>query len=206
MAVIAKTAFEARITNNEFNELCNVTGRYQEEGADAVCPAGLLVVRDALLPCAGYTKADGAALVNNENAWYMTAATADANADEVIYACNTYDWPLLSDGNGNAYAVGANILGLPIPAGRDGTFTVIVFDGQHVYRFGEGNLSAEMGSNKYFTIANGLLVPAAAAPTAAGSVYFELRGAGNFTAGASQSFGYVDVAARKVSAAPASNG
>ena len=44
MAYIEKTAFEPRITNNEFNELCNITGRYQVSDADADCSAGLLVV------------------------------------------------------------------------------------------------------------------------------------------------------------------
>ena len=49
------------------------------------------------------------------------------------------------------------------------------------------------------TIANGLLVPAAAAPTATGAIYFKLKGTGNFTEGAGQSFVYYDVWACKVS-------
>ena len=48
---------------------------------------------------------------------------------------------------------------------------------------------------------NGLLVPAAAAPTAAGSIYFELRGTGNFTEGTTSSFQYVDVVAKRISVA-----
>lgn len=196
MAYIEKTAFEARITNNEFNELVNVTGRFQTEGEDDICSAGMLCVRGEQLPCAGF------AGVKNENAWYMNAAEATVNANDVIYACNTYDVNLLQDPtNGNVYAVGANILGLPVPAGRNGTFTQILFDNIHVYRFGEGNANAEVGTNKFFTFAGGQLVPAAAAPTAVGAIYFELRGTGSFTVGTRAGFGYIDVVACKVSAA-----
>lgn len=193
MAYIEKTAFEPRITNNEYNELCNITGRYQVSDADADCSAGLLVVRGEQLPCAGFKG------VKNENAFYMNAAGAAANADTGVYACNTYEWPMLGGRNGNNYAVGTATLGLGVPAGRDGTFTEIVFDGKHAYRFGEGNLSTAIGENTIFTIANGLLVPAAAAPTATGTIYFKLKGTGNFTEGAGQSFVYYDVWACKVS-------
>nr|DAH41143.1 MAG TPA: hypothetical protein [Caudoviricetes sp.] len=193
MAYIEKTAFEPRITNNEFNELCNITGRYQVSDADADCSAGLLVVRGEQLPCAGFKG------IKNENAFYMNAAGAAANADTGVYACNTYEWPMLGGRNGNNYAVGTATLGLGVPAGRDGTFTEIVFDGKHAYRFGEGNLSTAIGENTIFTIANGLLVPAAAAPTATGAIYFKLKGTGNFTEGAGQSFVYYDVWACKVS-------
>ena len=193
MAYIEKTAFEPRITNDEFNELCNITGRYQVSEADADCSAGLLVVRGEQLPCAGFKG------IKNENAFYMTAAGAAANVDTGVYACNTYEWPMLGGRNGNNYAVGTATLGLGVPAGRDGTFTEIVFDGKHAYRFGEGNLSTAIGENTIFTIANGLLVPAAAAPTATGAIYFKLKGTGNFTEGAGQSFVYYDVWACKVS-------
>lgn len=193
MAYIEKTAFEPRITNNEYNELCNITGRYQVSDADADCSAGLLVVRGEPLPCAGFKG------VKNENAFYMNAAGAAANADTGVYACNTYEWPTLGGRNGNNYAVGTATLGLGVPAGRDGTFTEIVFDGKHAYRFGEGNVNGAIGENTIFTIANGLLVPAAAAPTATGAIYFKLKGTGNFTEGAGQSFVYYDVWACKVS-------
>ena len=83
MAYIAKTAFETRVTNNEFYNLCNVTGKYQASSADADCSAGLLCVRNGHLPCEGFTG------LYNENAWYMNAATDEATADDVIYACNT---------------------------------------------------------------------------------------------------------------------
>lgn len=119
MAYIEKTAFEPRITNNEYNELCNITGRYQVSDADADCSAGLLVVRGEQLPCAGFKG------IKNENAFYMNAAGAAANADTGVYACNTYEWPTLGGRNGNNYAVGTATLGLGVPAGRDGTFTEI---------------------------------------------------------------------------------
>lgn len=197
MAYIDKTAFEPRITNNEFNELCNITGRYQASSKDADCSAGLLVVRGDQLPCEGFTG------VKNENAFYMTAATSAVTADTGVYACNAYDVPMVTGRNGNSYAIGTATLGLGIPAGRDGTFTEIVFDGKHAYRFGEGNLASAIGANTVFTIDAGLLKPAAAAPTAAGSVYFKLKGTGNFTEGTGQSFAYYDVWACKVSTAPA---
>lgn len=194
MAFISNTAFEPRITNNRFEDLCNVTGMYQASSANADCSAGLLVKRNGQLPCEGFTG------VYNENAWYMNAAAATDTIDTVIYACNTYDTQLLSAGDNN-YLVGYRTLGLGVPAGRYGTFTRIDFDNQSVYRFGVGNLSTTLGSNTYFTIANGLLVPDDSAPTTAGAIYFELRGTGNFVEGTTDSFGYVDVVACKVSAA-----
>ena len=195
MSYIAKTAFEARITNNEFNELCNITGRYQASSADADCSAGLLCVQAEQLPCAGFTG------IKNENAWYMNAAGAAANVDTPVYAANTYEVQHLAGKNGQLYAIGTETLGLGIPAGRDGTFTKIVFDNEHVYRFGEGNLSTAIGENTFFTIENGLLAPAATAPTKAGSIYFKLRGSGKFTEGTTASFGYYDLVACKVSVA-----
>lgn len=198
MAFIAKTAFEPRITNNQFNDLCNITGKYQASSEDADCSAGLLCVRSEQLPCEGFGS------VLNENAWYMNAAAATNTVDDVIYACNTYDVQLLTNGS-NQYAVGTKTLGLGVPAGRYGTFTRIDFDNQSVYRFGEGNLSAAISTNKFFTIANGLLVPAAAAPTTTGAVYFSLRGTGTFTEGTSASFAYYDVVACKVSTVTSSD-
>lgn len=196
MAYIENTAFEARITNNEFNELCNVTGLFQTEGENDVCSAGFLCVRNGQLPNEGFPG------VLNENAWYMKAAPASVNANEVIYASNTYETQMASF-RGNDYYIGRATLGLPIPKGRRGTFTVIVFDNQHAYRFGEGNINGAVGENKFFTISDGLLVPAAAAPTAVGSLYFELRGSEDFVEGVRNSFGGYDLVARKVEAATA---
>lgn len=195
MAYIANTAFEARIVNNRFDDLCNIAGLYQADGANADCSAGLLCIQSEQADCEGFPN------VKNENTWLMNAAGATANIDTPVYACNTYDTQLVSAPDGNNYFVGTRTLGLGAPAGRYCTFTHIDFDGRSVYRFGIGNLSAELGDNTFFTIANGLLVPAAAAPTAAGSIYFELRGTGNFTEGTTSSFQYVDVVAKRISVA-----
>lgn len=187
-----KTAFEARVTNNFRDDLINVTGRYQASSADADCDAGRLVIRNGQLPCEGFTG------VKNENAWYMNDAISTTNAGEVVYAANTYEVQMLQGKHGNMYAVGTETLGLGIPAGRDGTFTKIVFDGDHAYRFGIGNVNAEISTNTFFTIDAGKLKPAAAAPTANGALYFKLLDTGKFTEGTTASFEYVDVQACKV--------
>ena len=187
-----KTAFEARVTNNFRDDLINVTGRYQASSADADCDAGRLVIRNGQLPCEGFSG------VKNENAWYMNDATSTTNAGEVVYAANTYEVQMLQGKHGNMYAVGTETLGLGIPAGRDGTFTKIVFDGDHAYRFGIGNVNAEISTNTFFTIDAGKLKPAAAAPTANGALYFKLLDTGKFTEGTTASFEYVDVQACKV--------
>lgn len=190
MAYIAKTAFEARITNGRFEDLANIAGRYQEDSADAICSAGMLCVRN------GQTDCEGFANVKNENTWYMNAAASTVGAGDVIYACNTHDVNLLIDPIfGGQYAVGTNTLGLPAPAGRECTFTRIDFDGESVYRFGEGNISGTVGSNTFFTIDDGLLVPAASAPQS--GLYFSLRGTGKFIEGTTASFGYLDLCAEK---------
>ena len=195
MAFIENTAFEARITNNQFDDQCNITGLYQASSENADCSAGLLCVRNGQLPCEGFTDVD------NENAWYMNAAQSTVNANDVIYACNTYDVQYLSHANGNLFAVGLGTLGLGAPAGRYCTFTRIDFNGYNVYRFGVGNINADVGGNTFFTIANGLLVPAASAPATAGSIYFELRGTGNFVEGAQNSYVYYDLCAKTLTVA-----
>lgn len=190
MAYIANTAFEARITNGRFEDLANIAGRYQEESADAICSAGMLCVRN------GQTDCEGFANVKNENTWYMNAAASTVGAGDVIYACNTHDVNLLIDPIfGGQYAVGTNTLGLPAPAGRECTFTRIDFDGESVYRFGEGNVDGTVGTNTFFTIDDGLLSPAATAPQS--GLYFSLRGTGKFIEGTTESFGYLDLCAEK---------
>ncbi len=199
MAFIANTAFEARITNNSRDNLSHVAGLYQSSSTNADCSAGLLCVRNGLVPNEGFDNPSGTR-VYNENTWYMNAAASTATADDVIFACDTYDVQLLSGKrDGLNYFVGTETLGLGAPAGRFCNFTRINFDGESVYRFGIGNVSTSIGSNTYFTIADGLLVPAASAPTSTGAIYFELRGTGNFVEGNMASFGYVDVVACKVS-------
>jgi len=197
MAYISNTAFEARITNNSRDNLSHVAGLHQVDGENADCSAGLLCVRGNLVPNEGYTG------VYNENTWYFNpAASNDSDGNLPIYACDTYDTQLLSGKReGLAYFVGTETLGLGAPAGRFCNFTRINFDNESVYRFGIGNLSAALGNNSVFTIDQGLLVPGTDAPTDVGTCYFELMGTGNFVEGTQQSFGYVDVVARKVVAA-----
>ena len=191
MAFIEKTAFEARITNNDRENLSHIAGLYKASNAAADCSAGLLCVRNGQIPCEGFTG------VYNENTWYMEAATTAVNAESVIYACDTYDVQLLPGKGGKLFAVGAETLGLGVPAGRYGNFTRIDFDGQSVYRFGEGNVTLNKEGDKYFTINSGVLTSTTTKPVTDGALYFELRGTGKFTEGAGQSFGYYDLVACK---------
>lgn len=190
MAYIAKTAFEARITNGRFEDLANIAGRFQDSGTDAICSAGMLCVRNGQTDCEGFSG------VKNENTWNMEAAASTVGAGDVIYACNTHDVNLITDPIfGGQYAVGTNTLGLPAPAGRECTFTRIDFDGESVYRFGEGNIDGTLSTETFFSIDDGLLKPEASAPQS--GLYFSLRGTGKFIEGTSESFGYIDVCAEK---------
>lgn len=195
MAAIQNSAFELKVSNHEFDSVANITGMYQNASGDGeICAAGFLCVRDKLMQSEGYPVG-----VVNGNTWIMNAATADVNVATPIYACNTFGVNELTDmTTGEIYKVNGNTLGLAIPANHRGTYTRIDFSGDRVYRFGIGNANAEIGSNTYFTIADGMLVPAAAAPTANGDVYFELIGTGVFTQGAWAAFGYIDVQAKHV--------
>lgn len=194
MSFTANTAFEARNTNNENDRLANITGKYFVSTTPTDCDAGQLCVRDSLLDCEGFTG------VKNENTWKMVDAASTATMDDVIYACNTYDNQLIPSPDGNNYFIGVRTLGLGAPADRYCTFTRINFDGQSVYRFGEGNVTLSTSTDTYFTIASGKLTSAATAPATAGAIYFELRGTGKFIEGNGEAFGYYDVVACKVSA------
>lgn len=191
MAYIAYTAFETKISNAVFDETLNIAGKLQVSSADAICSAGFLCTRDSRAANAGYTN------VNNVNSWNMIEAESSDTYQIPIYACNTFNVNEVTDPtNGAIRKVGANTLGLPLPAGVLGTFTRIEFEkGDRVYRFGVGNLSAALSTNTYFTIANGLLAPASSAPATAGTPYFTLVATGTFTQGASAAFAYVDVMA-----------
>lgn len=196
MAFTANTAFEDRITNGRFNDLENVAGKFGTVSNGALtpadCSAGWLVKQSFRLPCEGFSG------VNNENTWAMVAATSSEDANTQIFACNTHDVQLISDGAGNNYAVGHRTLGLGVPAGRYSAFTHIIFDGMHTYRFGIGNVSNTLGSNGFCTIDAGQLKAAASAPATNGALYFEVVGTGTFTEGTQDSFGYVDVVAKVV--------
>jgi hypothetical protein len=188
MAFIPNTAFEARITNNSNDTLCNIAGKFQPGAplVDADCSAGFLCIKDALLPCEGFP-----AGVYNENTYSMAEATNDVLVNTPIYACNTYDNQLLANGANN-YFIGRKTLGLGVPAGRYGNFTRINFDGQSVYRFGEGNVTLNTSTDKFLVIDDGLLSSQVAAPTDTGKPYFRIVGTGNFVEGNTDSFGYYD--------------
>lgn len=196
MAYIANTAFEARITNHRNDDTANITGIFLggNDAAD-ICSAGFLCTRAALAANAGYPSALS---ISNENTWNMVEAESTDLASTPIYACNPHDVNEVTDPvTGATFKVGANTLGIPAPAGKPVTFTKIDFlSGDKRYRFGVGNLSAALGANTFFTIANGLLTPAAQAPTTTGAPYFVLRGTGTFTEGAyASAITYVDVEA-----------
>lgn len=193
MSFTAQTAFEARITNNSRDNLSHIAGKYYVSTTPTDCDAGQLCTRDSLLDCEGFSG------VKNENTWKMVAATSSADANDVIFACDTYDNQLLTAPDGNNYFIGQQTLGLGVPAGRYGNFTRINFDGESVYRFGAGNVTYT-ATHQYFTIDAGKLVSAATAPTTAGDIYFTLRGTGTFVEGNSASFAYYDLVACKVNA------
>ena len=202
MAFTEKTAFEARLTNNENDILSHVAGKYIDPNNNsnyADCDAGQLVVRNAngsqKVLCEGFESAN----VYNDNTWVMVDASASANVDTPVFACDTYDTQLIGSGENN-YFIGARTLGLGVPAGRCGNFTRINFDGQSIYRFGEGNFSA-FPDKQFATIANGKLVPTASAPATAGAIYFQIVNGGVFVEGTSDSFRYFDVIAKRVTVA-----
>ena len=198
MAYIANTAFEIKVSNHEFDSIANITGKYQASNADAeICP-GFLATRASLVVNEGYDQvgpAGSTVTLTNTNTWVMNDAVDSDTAQKGIYACNPFDVNMASDGQGNFWKVGANTLSIKVPAGYLTTWTKIEFNNNNVYRFGIGNLSATLGSNTYFTIDDGLLVPGASAPASAGVPYFELVRSGTFTEGAYAAFDYVDVRA-----------
>ena len=194
MAAITNSAFELRVSNHMFDTTKNITGKFQNSTpADELCAAGFLVVPGNKLPNEGY-----GASVYNENAYLMGAAgTATADA---LYACNTFNVQELTDSFGNAYKVGTNTLGLPVPAGQRGTYTRL--DEGDICRFGIGNFTTAISTNGYATLGTstnaGKLVPGASAPTTTGAWYFTIEGSGKFTQGAYASFDYVDVKVHRV--------
>lgn len=198
MAYIANTAFEIKVSNHEFDSIANITGKYQASNADAeICP-GFLATRASLVVNEGYDQVGptgSTVTLTNTNTWVMNDAVDSDTAQKGIYACNPFDVNMASDGQGNFWKVGANTLSIKVPAGYLTTWTKIEFNNNNVYRFGIGNLSATLGSNTYFTIDDGLLVPGASAPASAGVPYFELVRSGTFTEGAYAAFDYVDVRA-----------
>lgn len=195
MAYIAETLFAIRANNNIYDELANITGVFQNgAGEGEICSAGFLCTRGEQLQHSAYPT------LKNENAFNMVAATNAANVTTGVYACNTFDVNEIQDPvTHNVYRVGANTLGLPIPAGQRGTFTKIDFAANDkIYRFGAGNFASDVADNTYFTVANGLLSPAASAPAANGAIYFELVATGSSIEGTYASTTWYDLRARSV--------
>ena len=202
MAYIKNTAFEVYVTNSKRNDTQNITGKFGSFSGQTftpdVCSAGFLCVQNSLLPNEGYENvvtrggADTngfveATGITNGNSWYMVTAT-NGNAVGLtgdhtgIYACNTYDVARATLGD-LAINIPGKTLGLSVPADERSDFTELIVGEQ--YNCGAGNFSTKPTTDLlYCTIANGLLVAQAAAPTD-GSVYFQvMKLDGRFTEGA----------------------
>lgn len=182
MSFLSSTAFEPKVTNNRFDDDCNIAGKYQVSSTDTDCSAGLLCTRTELMADSAFSG------VTNLNTWIMGSASLATLYTTPIYACNTHDSQKIQ-----GYHVGHRTLGLGAEAGDVVTFTKIDFTGDKVYRFGIGNFSNAISTNKFAVINAGQLSAAAAAPASAGYVYFKILGTGTFREGSSDSFGYVDV-------------
>ena len=200
MSYILNCAFEPRVTNNEFDDLCNITGKYYgpNGAAAADCPPGWLCVRTARIPI------DGMSGVYNENAWYMKNADYGNYATDGISALNNYDTYQVSiehavtPSRKVSFHLGSENLDAGVPAGQFATFTKINFDGHSIYRFGIGNVTVAVGTNPYFYIEDGRLVPYSQVPDDyVDEPYFKLLGTGQFQVGRGNSFGYVDVLAMR---------
>lgn len=201
MAYIKNTAFEVYVTNSKRNDTQNITGKFGsfsgQTFAPEDCSAGFLCTQNSLLPNSGYENAqsfnstsgnfEAATGVKNGNSWYMVVASSGKatglTGDHTgIYACNTYNVNRLGSDDLIINFAGKT-LGLGIPADERGDFTELIVGEQ--YNFGAGNFTTvPTASLLYCTIANGLLVAQATAPTD-GSVYFQvMKLDGRFTEGA----------------------
>ena len=179
MSFTPETAFQPRVWNNRNNDTQNIAGRFYSSGRAADCSAGFLCAR-------GEIDADG-----------VSRMTAAANGSGTVYICNPSDVQRLQSPNGNVYAVGANTLGLGIPAGVTDTFTEAV-PGE-IYSFGTGNFSDLPEEGSYFCrVSAGALTPGSAKPS--GEIYFEVLpnlGSEMFTEGNRAAFGQVTVICRR---------
>lgn len=158
MAFISSTAFEIRRSNDRYDDLQHRTGLYGSwSGSTFIeddASAGLLCNIGDGIPAGGN---------------YMTLAS-DGSAK--LYAANTTDVQRLGNGV-NTWAVGVETLGLGIPAGQKDDFTEIKLG--ESYAFGPGNFSTLVTTtNKYATVANGLLSGTSTEPSAGDGWYFEL--------------------------------
>lgn len=207
------TMFEVKVSNSARNDTQNVAGKYGtgtgSSFAPADCSSGLLCVKNGLLPLEGYESFEGTSGVpvyKNGNSWYFNAATAGTSGGMYgdhtgIYACNNYDVNKVGSGS-LQYNLGANTLGIGLPAGNRGDFTEIIIGEQ--YKFGVGNFSTAPTSAAtiYATISNGLLVASQTAPTGGTGVYFEILRSEPVNVGSTYLYdGYIVVAKRTAEAA-----
>lgn len=162
MSFIASTAFLPRMWNNRNDDLQNIPGLYGSVSGSsfitADCSAGFACNKGAHIEGGGYQ---------------MTTAS---NGTKDIYFCNQGDVQRVPFGVNNSFAVGVETLGLGAPSGELCTYTKAI-PGE-TYAFGPGNFSTLVtASNTYATVVNGLLVGSNAAPSDAGTIYFELDAA-----------------------------
>ena len=192
MAHINDTMFSQRVTNAAHDDIANIAGVFMNSGDPELISSGFLCKKDGLLDTEAYGSA-----IKNFNAWEMVAAEDTDLATTPIYAVNPYGVNEATS-NGNSYKIGQNTLGLDVPAGEVTAFTKIDFmSGDKIYRFGIGNLDAALSTNTFFTVTDGMLTPAAAAPSGTpGLPYFELVGTGTLIEGTYAAFDYVDVIAK----------
>ena len=180
---ITNYAFQPRRWNARYDDLQTITGLYGSWSSttfvEASCNAGLLCNKDAGIPAGGA---------------YMLIAS---DASKTLYACNPCDVERLSDAT-NTWAVGAETLGLGLPSGKKGPFTEIKLG--ETYAFGPSNFSTLVTTtNKYATVANGLLSGTSTEPSAGDGWYFELdteMGIDNFTEGAWNAFSRYNLVAK----------
>lgn len=193
MAHIDKCMFSQRVSNAAHDDIANIAGMFTASGDPEIVSPGFLCTRSALLDTEAYGSA-----IPNQNAWAMVEAESTDLATAPIYACNPYGVMEAISGSGNTYKIGQDTLSIDTPAGKLTAWTKIdFFSGDKIYRFGIGNLDAALSTNTFFTITDGMLTPAAAAPSGTvGLPYFELAGTGTLIEGTYAAFDYVDVIAK----------
>ena len=185
MSYISNTAFQIRRSNDRYDDLQHRTGLFGSwSGASFItedASAGLLCNLGDGIP---------------EGGNYMTVA-ADGTAK--LYAANTTYVQMLSNGV-NTWTDGVETLGLGIPAGRKDTFAEIKVG--ETYAFGPGNFTTlATTTNKYATVANGLLGASSSMPSAADGYFFEIDtelGIDNFVEANYNAFGRYNMVACKL--------
>ncbi len=183
MEFIKNTMFEIKVSNSVRNQTQHVPGKFGTGTASAfvpaACSAGMLCVKNGLIPSEGYegvVDAAGNPRILNGNTWYFNAA-ADGKASGTvgdhtgIYAFNNYDVNKAVSGE-NLWNLGVNTLGVGLPEGELGDFFEILVGEQ--YAFGVGNFTAATANSKYAVIANGLLIPVTEKPASGTGVCFEI--------------------------------